>query len=255
MASAVITAPAAQGGTVSITIPITEVSFIPPTPPPLIPSDAIWTSPLETQPSLWKTVHDEGTSGTSTGTGPTYPSPCGAQFAFSYTNAGGQRWWVTAPADLNANHFVYDTWVWFDNPAQCAQLELDVNHVLGNGNTVILGIQWSPSNGCWMYTTMPNQKATWNKSNIPAAVSDFAPKTWYHIQLVSHHDAAGNATYDAVIINGVVQLFQNASGGSWAALGWNPKGLINMNMQLDGVGASGSFNVFHSNLRLGRWTV
>jgi hypothetical protein len=104
-----------------------------------------------------------------------------------------------------------------------------------------------------MYTTMPGGKDQWNKSNIPAVVTDFIPKTWYHIQLASHHDAAGNAYYDSITINGVTQPFVNCSGPSFAALGWNPLGLVLLNMQLDGVGAAGSLNVYHSNLQVARW--
>ena len=263
--AATLTLPTQDGGSVEVDISATAVYTAPPPPPPpppapslVIPSTAIWSAALETkgiksQGGIWQCVHDEGTQGTSAGTGPTNSSPCGSLYHIDYTSGGGERWWAPVATDLNANHFVYDTWVWIDRPDILNCLELDVNHVDGNGNTIILGIQWVPAAGCWEYTTMPNNKATWNKSNIAAAVSDFSASTWHHVQLASHHDANGVATYDTVTIDGVTRAFQNASAPSWAALGWTPKGLININMQLDGLGAGGSINVYHSNLRIGRW--
>ena len=266
--AATLTLPTQDGGSVEVDISATAVYTAPPPPPPpppapslVIPSTAIWSPALEmkglkSQGGIWQCVHDEGTSGTSTGAGPnpTSPVPCGAVFGLNSTNWGGERWWAPVDVDVTANHFVYDTWVWIDRPDLLNCLELDINHVDGNGNTIILGIQWCPSKGCWQFTTMPNNQAHWNNSNIKAAVSDFAAKTWHHVQLASHHDANGVATYDTVTIDGVTQAFQNASGASWAPLNWSPKGLININMQLDGLGVGPDvINVVHSNLHIGRW--
>lgn len=242
--------PATDGGSVSLAYPPLSATY---TPPSLAPANAKWSGPLELIAGNWKVVHDAGTPGTSSANPPTLPSPCGALFAFSYTSGGGTRWSVPAATDTAVSNFLYDTWIWIDNPSLMAELELDVNHVLPNGNTVIEGIQWSPSNKCWMYTTMPGGKATWNKSNIAAAVTDFQPKTWYHIQLASHHDAAGNAYYDSVTINGATRPFQNCSGPSSAALGWTPIGLVLLNAQVNGVGASGAFNPYFSSLQVARW--
>lgn len=265
MSTIPIIVPTSDGGQVKLSVDVSlsltatgsgTAEYTPPPPPPpappLVPDTAIWSPALESQ-SGWQNVHDTGTSGTSSGTGPTLPSPCGALFSMNWTSGGGQRWWKAIADDLTVSHFCYDTWVWIDNPAVVNCLELDVNHVIANGDTVIHGIQWVPQRKCWMWTTMPGGKATWNDSNIAAAVSDFSAKTWHHVQLVSHHDAVGVVTYDSVTIDGVTKPFVNASGASHAALGWGPLGHININMQVDGLGASGSVQVFHSNLRIARW--
>lgn len=254
---ATLTLPTADGGSVELAVLEPAVYTAPPSPPPLqIPSSAQCLGPIEINPAFWQEEHDTGTSGTSNGQPPSYPSPCGALFTLSYTNNGGERWWAnTKVVDTAADYFCYDITLWIDNVAQLAQLELDINRVLNSGDTAILGLQWSPQNGCWMYTTMPAGKATWNKSNILAKVTDFQPGRWYRIQLFSHHDAVGNVVYDGLIINGVTQRFQNAAGASHAPIGWSPKGLMSQNFQLDGLGASGKVNVYVSQMLLWRWTV
>ncbi len=59
------------------------------------------------------------------------------EFSMSYSEKGGERFSLDFGTDTESTHFVYDTYVDIVNPAQLANLELDVNQVMANGKTVI----------------------------------------------------------------------------------------------------------------------
>ena len=249
-----INLPVTDGGSVTFTAGVAVYTPPAPTPPPVLPISTaiIWTPALEQNASAWKVEHDAGTPGTSSAN-PPIPFVSGAQFPFSFTGNGGTRWSCTAATDLTARHFIYDTWFWCDHPELLGELELDINWVDAKGNVTIMGIQWSPSNKRWMWTTIPDKiNARWNDSNVAAALSDFPALTWNHIRLASQHDGAGNVTYGGVEVNGVYRPFAaSCAGPSVFAGGWTP-GVIIPNAQLDGIG-SGSLNACFSGLRIGRY--
>ena len=67
------------------------------------------------------------------------------QFATSYTNYGGERYSVSFNDDESAHNFELDMWVYLQSPSTGVQiLELDLNQVLSNGQTILYGIsmQW-----------------------------------------------------------------------------------------------------------------
>ncbi len=142
-----------------------------------IPSYAISSGNLDTSPN-WLWNHDDGTPGTSVGslTAVQQPSPNGQgaeEFNVSYADYGGENYHLVFGQDENATHFVYDTYVYLMNPAQVANLELDINQVLANGETVILATQCSHYSGTWQYTVVANAQPYWKASDIPCD-----PTTW-----------------------------------------------------------------------------
>jgi hypothetical protein len=245
--------------------PIVNVAFtvgapLPPPPPPpapglVIPGNAtvIGLNNL----GNWKGEYDAGTPGSASGS-TTYPvalmSPDNLvrQFDLSYTGAGGYRWHVSFGIDTVATHFVYDTLVYLDTPDTVANLELDMNQVLANGDTVILGVQCSSYSKTWEYTTTVNGHAHWNASNLPCNPRTWTAKTWHHVQIESHRDDAGNSYYDSVTLDDAYGQFLNASGPNGRNLGWT-KGDLLINFQIDGVGSAGSARALADNLQVYRW--
>jgi hypothetical protein len=108
--------------------------------------------------SNWEESNDPGTSsGHSTGEMSLTDSPSRSgsarKFVTSFTNSGGERYWVIFGEDTASTHFLYDAWVYFAKPStQIANLEMDMNQVLSNGQTVIYGFQCDGTSSTWDYT-------------------------------------------------------------------------------------------------------
>ncbi len=59
-----------------------------------------------------------------------------------YTGSSAERYYVSFGQDTAATHFLYDAWVYLDGSvSDVANLEMDVNQVMANGQTVIFGFQ------------------------------------------------------------------------------------------------------------------
>jgi hypothetical protein len=106
----------------------------------------------------WQAVNDNGTgSGTSTGITALLASPSlsgvARQFATSYTNSAGERYFTTFGADTAATNFLYDGWFYLvASSGDIANLEMDTNQVMSNGQTVIYGFQCDGYTDTWDYT-------------------------------------------------------------------------------------------------------
>jgi hypothetical protein len=126
-----------------------------PVPPPvsdLIPSDAIVSANLDVA-TTWPYSQDAGTPGSARGS-TVYPAttPSGddaREFYMTYSSRGGERWHISFAKDANATHFVYDTYLYFTDPSQVANTQLDMNQVLADGRTVIFGTQCSSYSETW----------------------------------------------------------------------------------------------------------
>jgi hypothetical protein len=70
------------------------------------------------------------------------------------------------------------------------------------------------------------------------------------VQIAYSRDDAGNVTYQSVWLDDVEQDI-NATVPSSFVLGWGPTLLTNL--QVDGLGASGSSTVWLDNLTIYRW--
>lgn len=187
----------------------------------------------------------------------TAPSMSGQARAFTtnYSNAGGERYYVSFGSDTAATNFFYDVWVYLQAPASdVANLEFDMNQVLANGQTIIFGFQCDGYAGTWDYTqnagtpTAPADR--WVNSHASCNPRTWSTNTWHHVQVSYSRDNSGNVTYQSVWLDGAEQDI-NATVPSAFALGWGP--VLLTNFQVDGVGASGSSTAYIDDLTIYRW--
>jgi hypothetical protein len=226
---------------------------------PVIPSNAVAVSGLQAL-SNWQGVNDTGTGpGSSTGSTSitNLPSQSGhtRQFQTSYENYGGQRYFVTFGDDTEAHNFLYDAWIYLTSSSnQIGNLEMDMNQVLSNGQTVIFGFQCDGYSGTWDYTvnagTPANPSDQWLHSQAPCNVRNWSINKWHHIQISYSRDDWGNVTYKSVWLDNIRQDI-NVTVPSVFALGWAP--VLLTNFQVDGLGSSGSNLVYLDNLTVYRW--
>lgn len=227
----------------------------------IVPSDAVKVSSIQAL-SNWKDQHDTGTGASSTSTGSmsivNSPSLSGfaREFTFSFTNDGGQRFSDAFGDDTAPTNFLYDGWVYLPGPiTTIANVEMDMNQVIANGDTIIYAFQCDGWNGTWDYSenagTVSNQQVRW----VPAKGTScnprkWTPNTWHHVQVWYSRDDSGNVTYHSVWFDNVEQPI-NETVFSEFALGWAP--LLMTNFQLDGYGSSGTGTAYLDNLTVYRW--
>ena len=107
----------------------------------LVPPNAIAVKGIQAL-KTWQAVNDSGATGTSSGTTALLSSPSmsgtARQFVTTYNNSGAERYHVVFGADTAAMNFLYDGWVYLAAPSDdIANLELDMNQVMANGQTVV----------------------------------------------------------------------------------------------------------------------
>jgi hypothetical protein len=219
-----------------------------------IPTNAVSSEILDGK--TWAYERDQAISGDARGstaypaTTPLYDNA--REFYMTYSSRGGVRWHLSFAKDTKATHFVYDTYVYIVDPTQIANIELDMNQVMADGQTVILGTQCSIYSKTWEYTLIASG-THWHASNIPCNPQTWAANTWHHVQIATHRDDAGNVTYDWVNLDGTHSEFQNATGNSAERAGWQP-GTLLINFQLDGASKdSGTIRAYVHELTVLRW--
>lgn len=207
----------------------------------------------------WQLVNDSATNGTSGGTMGLVGSPSlsgGARkFTISYRNSGGERYWTSFGADTSSHNFLYDARVYIASPASdIANIEMDMNQVTANGETVIYGFQCDGYTNTWDYTqnagTPDYPVDQWVHSSVPCNPRSWSTGVWHHIQIAYSRGGSGNVTYKYVTFDGV-QKNINATVPSSFALGWGSTLLTNF--QIDGLGGYGSAVVYVDNLTISRW--
>jgi len=220
-------------------------------PPPVIPPNAIAASSVQGL-DTWIFNHDAGTPGTATGATSLVSTPSlsgnAREFASSYTDAGGEIYSVVYANDTTSTNFVYDGWVWIATGSSIANLEMDSNQVMANGDTVIYAFQCSGYSKKWEYS---GAGATWVASSQSCNPSAWTTDAWHHVQIEYSRDDSGNVTYQTVWLDGVGQAI-NATVPSAFALGWQV-GVVQTQFQIDGLGASGSSTVYLDDLTISRW--
>lgn len=223
------------------------------------PSNATNVSNLQVTGS-WSAIHDSGTPGSSSGSTSLTSSPSRSGNArhmnTSYNDYGGERYMASFSDDASAQNFVYDAWVYIQDTATgIANIEMDLNQVIGNGWTVIMGFQCDGWSGTWDYTankgsaTSPNDQ--WVHSGAKCNPKSWGVNAWHHVQIAFTHDASGNVTYQSVTLDGAQQSI-NAKVFSGFALGWGKTVLTNF--QVDG-GTSYAYgsNVYLDDLTVSYW--
>ncbi|HEX4283449.1 MAG TPA: hypothetical protein VHZ28_00055 [Terracidiphilus sp.] len=207
----------------------------------------------------WSGTGDSAGTGSANGTTGLVSNPAlsgtARQFKTSFTNGGSERFSTSFGADEQATHFIYDGWVYISAPSlDVANIEMDMNQVMANGQTVIYGVQCDGYSNTWDYTanhgTPQNPNDVWVHSSAPCNPRNWATNTWHHVQISYSRDNSGNVTYGSVWLDGVQQNL-NATVPSAFALGWGS--VLLTNFQVDGLGASGSTNVYLDNLVVYRW--
>jgi hypothetical protein len=231
--------------------------------PPVIPSNATAVKLIQNL-TKWNASFDAATgtgSASSSGTTAIVPSPSisgsARQFAMSYTNYGGERFNVTLGNDTVATNFLYDAWVYLASPNNdIANIEMDMNQTMANGETVIYGMQCDGWSKTWDYTTNSGTVSTpedkWLHSNQTCDPQAWSTNTWHHVQLSYSRDSSGNVTYNSVWLDSVQQQINETTPSAFG-LGWAVGGLVT-NFQIDGMtSTAGSATAYTDNVTLYRW--
>jgi hypothetical protein len=224
-----------------------------------VPANATSLSNIQAT-GTWITTHDLGTVGSSSGNSSLTSSPSRSgnsrHFNTSYTNYGGQRYATNISDNSSAHNFVYDSWVYIkDDSTGVKNLEMDLNQVIGNGWTILMGFQCDGWSHTWDYTenkgtaTIPIDH--WVQSTAKCDPQSWSVNAWHHIQIAMNRDDSGNVTYQTVSLDGDTQTL-NATVFSGFALGW--KKTILTNLQIGG-GTSYAYgsNIFVDNLNISYW--
>jgi hypothetical protein len=228
-------------------------------PGPSIPASAITVSEIQQLP-VWMGEFDAGTgSGASQGLTTLVSSPSlsgsARQFQTSFTNYGGERYHVTFASDPLASNFVYDGWVYLASPADSiANVEMDLNQVAANGQTVMYAFQCDGYSSTWDISenagTPAAPSAHWVHTGSTCNPQNWSTDAWHHVQAAFSRDDSGNVTYEAIWFDGAKQEINQTVPSSFA-LSWGS--VLLTNFQVDGRGASGANTVFIDNLTVSRW--
>lgn len=223
-----------------------------------IPSYATSVSSLQAL-SSWRAIHDARTPGSATGKTSIVGSPSRTgktrAFVTSYKDSGGERYEASFGDDASATNFLYDAWVYVtDSIKYVANLEMDLNQVMSNGQTVIYGVQCDGYSHTWDYThnlgTAAHPKGHWTHTSRSCRLQDWKKNAWHHIQIGYSRTDTGRVTYKAVWLDGVKETI-DATVFSAHDLGWSPTLLTNF--QIDGAGGSGKSTIYLDDLTIYRW--
>lgn len=225
----------------------------------LVPSDAVAVSSIQALGG-WAAEHDDGGPGSSSGSTSIVSSPSKygstRRFETSYSNGGDERYSVSFSDDANDTNFFYDAWIYLTSSASdIANLEMDVNQVMADGKTVLIGVQCDGYSGEWAYTvnkgSSSDPKPSWvGKSGTHCNPRSWSQNTWHHVQAYYSRDDSGNITYHSVWLDGAESSINETVYGA-ASLGWGPT--INTQFQVDGLGSSGHTTVYLDALTISRW--
>jgi hypothetical protein len=110
-----------------------------------IPSNAQAITSIQTH-SNWEMTHDANTPGHASGSMSVVNNPShggsARKFVTHFSGSGGERYSDSFGEDTTATNFVYDGWVYVaGSPSNLANMELDLNQVLENGNVMIYSFQ------------------------------------------------------------------------------------------------------------------
>jgi len=224
----------------------------------VVPSGSTSVSGIQAM-NNWKASHDSGANGTSSGTtskvgSPTY-SGTSRQFVSTYHNGGAVRYSTGFGDNTTSTNFLYDAWVYLTSSAShIANLEMDVNQTMPNGNTVIFGVQCDAPSGTWDYTenlgTASHPKGHWAHSGAACNLHNWSKYKWHHIQISYSRTSTGHITYKSVWLDGHQSTLNHTVFGA-RSLGWGSS--LSTNFQLDGLGSSGSSTVYLGGLTIYRW--
>jgi hypothetical protein len=208
----------------------------------------------------WHAIHDTGAGpGISHGamTLATKPALSGVarRFFTTYSNSAGERYYINFATESAPMHFLYDTWVYIASPSgDIANLEMDMNEVIRNGDTVIYGVQCDGYTNTWDYTTNAGSRKhyddVWLHSKAWCNPREWSTNAWHHVQMTYSRNSAGDVTYHSIWLDGV-EAEINETVPSAFSLGWG-KCLLT-NFQVDGLGGYGKATVYVDHMTVYRW--
>ena len=227
-------------------------------PTSVVPSNAASVSSIQTLGD-WIEKNDTGASGTSGGAMSMVSSPSlsgnARKFQTSYTNGGGERYYASFGDDTSSTNFFYDAYVYIASPSgSLANVEMDLNQTMPNGQTAIFGFQCDGYNSTWDVTKNAGSPTspvdTWVHSGAHCNPREWSTNTWHHVQVYYWRTSSGTITYQTVWLDGAGQTIDETVPSAFA-LGWGPTLLTNF--QVDGLGSSGSTTLYLDRVTIYRW--
>jgi hypothetical protein len=224
----------------------------------VIPGHAISVSSIQAQGG-WSATDDSGGAGGSNGSTKTVGSPSlsgnARQFVSNYSNSGDQRYSASFGDDTTSTNFLYDAYVYLtSSSSKIANIEMDLNQTMPNGQTALFGFQCDGYSSTWDYTANAGSPTrpvdVWVHSGAYCNPRGWSINTWHHVQVSYSRNGSGQVTYNAVYLDGL-EMPINATVSSAFALGWAPTLLTNF--EIDGLGSGGSTTVYMDNLTVYRW--
>jgi len=228
-----------------------------------LPGGTVTVPEIQSNPDFtWAATDDSGTTGTASGTTQleTSPSLSGDSRLTSttYSGGGGERYDTSFGSDTTSESFLYDNWVYISSSSTSKgliNLEMDMNQVTANGQTVIYGFQCDGNHGVWDYTensgTASAYHDTWVHSTQACPIPyNWLTNTWHHVQVTYERDGSGNVTYQSVWLDGSQQNINETVFSSFA-LGWGS--VLLTNFQIDGSTSSGEIEAYFDELAVSRW--
>ena len=224
---------------------------------PTAPSGALTVSSLQTL-SDWTATHDTGASGSASGSTSIVTSPTlsghSRQFVTQFSDNGNERYSASFSDDTTSSNFLYDGWVYIPSgTGSIANVEMDMNQTMSNGETVIFGFQCDGWHGTWDYTINAGSAASpvdkWTYTSQACNPANWSRNTWHHVQVTYSRNSTGTVTYHSVWLDGTEQAL-NVSGFAGFSLGWGSA--LVTNFQVDGRG-SGTATIYLDNLTVSRW--
>ena len=224
----------------------------------IVPSSADIVSHIQSL-SGWAAAHDTGGPGSSSGSTAIVSSPSlygsTRRYITSFSNNGDERFSKSFSDNVNAENLFYDSWVYLTSSAsKIGNLEFDVNQVMPDGKTALIGFQCDGYSGEWAYNvnkgTAGSPRPSWvSKSGTHCNPRSWSIDKWHHVQASFTRNSTGTVTYHAIWLDGV-ETSLNVSAFVGADLGWAP--VVNTQFQIDGVG-SGTVTAYVDNLTVSMW--
>ena len=176
------------------------------------------------------------------------------KFSAKWSGSGGMRFSKSFGDDRTSTNFLYDGWVYISSSSgSIANIEMDLNQTMSNGDTVIFGFQCDGYKGKWDYSKNKGSAAKpsgeWISTSVACNPSSWTRNKWHHVQISYSRTSGGTITYKSVALDGTTHTI-NASAFNARALGWGSS--IVTNFQIDGRN-SGSATVYLDKLTVSRW--
>jgi hypothetical protein len=223
----------------------------------VVPSTAVSVSSLQKLRG-WITAHDSGTNGSSSGkmylVGSPVHSGSSREFVTKFYGAAGQRYAVSFGDNTTSTNFFYDGWIYLTSSAShIANLELDLNQTIPNGDTVFMGIQCDGYTGTWDYTenlgTASHPKGHWAHSSSPCNPRRWTRDKWHHVQASFSRTSTGKITYKTIYMDGVKHTLNHTVFGARAS-GW--RDVLMTQFQIDSLNTS-TITAYLDDLTIYRW--